>query len=38
MLHASDLSRSTDPAQHAAEDVLQEIPDLVVEILAMTVE
>lgn len=38
MLYASDLGRSTDPAQLAAEDLPEEIPDLVAEILARAVE
>jgi len=38
MLYASDLGKSTDPAQLAAEDLPEEIPDLVAEILARSVE
>jgi 5-methylcytosine-specific restriction enzyme subunit McrC len=38
MLYASDLGKSTDPAQLAAEDQPEEIPDLVAEILARAVE
>ncbi len=38
MLYASDLGKSTDPAQLAAEDLPEEIPDLVAEILARAVE
>ncbi|MFO0037862.1 MAG: 5-methylcytosine-specific restriction endonuclease system specificity protein McrC [Synechococcaceae cyanobacterium] len=38
MLYASDLGRSTDPAQLAAEDLPEEIPDLVAEILARSVK
>ncbi len=38
MLYASDLGRSTDPAQLAAEGLPEEIPDLVAEILARSVE
>ncbi len=38
MLYASDLGKSTDQAQLAAEDLPEEIPDLVVEILARSVE
>jgi 5-methylcytosine-specific restriction enzyme subunit McrC len=38
MLYASDLGKSTDPAQLAAEDLPEDIPDLVAEILARAVE
>jgi 5-methylcytosine-specific restriction enzyme subunit McrC len=38
MLYASDLGKSTDPAQLAAEDLPEDIPDLVAEILARSVE
>ena len=38
MLYASDLGKSSDPAQLAAEDLPEEIPDLVAEILARAVE
>lgn len=38
MLYASDLGKSIDPAQLAAEDLPEEIPDLVAEILARSVE
>lgn len=38
MLYASDLGRSTDPAQLAAEDLPEAIPDLVAEILVRAVE
>ncbi|MFN5193257.1 MAG: 5-methylcytosine-specific restriction endonuclease system specificity protein McrC [Cyanobacteriota bacterium] len=38
MLYASDLGRSTDPVQLAAEDLPEEIPDLAAEILARAVE
>ena len=38
MLYASDLGKSTDPALLAAENLPEEIPDLVAEILARAVE
>ncbi|MFN9619585.1 MAG: 5-methylcytosine-specific restriction endonuclease system specificity protein McrC [Synechococcaceae cyanobacterium] len=38
MLYASDLGKSSDAAQLAAEDLPEEIPDLVAEILARAVE
>ena len=38
MLYASDLGKSTDPAKLAAENLPEEIPDLVAEILARAVE
>ncbi|MBM5822431.1 MAG: 5-methylcytosine-specific restriction endonuclease system specificity protein McrC [Cyanobacteria bacterium K_Offshore_surface_m2_011] len=38
MLYASDLGKSTDPALLAAEDLPEEIPDLVAEILVRSVE
>ena len=38
MLYASDLGKSSNPAQLAAEDLPEEIPDLVAEILARAVE
>ncbi len=38
MLYASDLGKSTDAAQLAAEDLPEDIPDLVAEILTRAVE
>ncbi len=38
MLYASDLGKSSDPAMLAAEDLPEDIPDLVAEILARAVE
>ena len=38
MLYASDLGKCSDPAKLAAEDLPEEIPDLVAEILARAVE
>ncbi|MFZ9753827.1 MAG: 5-methylcytosine-specific restriction endonuclease system specificity protein McrC [Cyanobium sp.] len=38
MLYASDLGKGSDPAQLAAEDLPEDIPDLVAEILARAVE
>jgi 5-methylcytosine-specific restriction enzyme subunit McrC len=38
MLYASDLGKSSDPASLAAEDLPEEIPDLVAEILARSME
>ena len=38
MLYASDLGKSSDPAKLASEDLPDDIPDLVAEILARAVE
>jgi 5-methylcytosine-specific restriction enzyme subunit McrC len=38
MLYASDLGKSSNPAQLAAEDLPEDVPDLVAEILARAVE